>query len=94
MALTTFPPITLSMGGDTMPVTSRTSLFPSLGDSLEMLQRLTTDGILYLAYGIAILCSFKIILHMINGVTSNARMGSRVMDDITFYRGASGSVPR
>jgi len=92
MVLTTFPPITL--GSDTEKVTSRTTMFHSFHDSLHMLQRLTTDCILYLAYGIAILCSFKIILHMINGVTSNAHMGARVMDDITFYRGASGSVSR
>jgi len=94
MVLTTFPPITLSLGDNTETVMTRTSLFPSLGDSLDMLQRLTTDGILYLAYGIAILCAFKIILYMINGVTSNTRMGARVMDDFTFFRGANGTVSR
>lgn len=87
MALTTFPPITLSVGADTMPVTM-TSPFR---DSLDMLQRLLTDGTLYLAYGIAILCACKFVLSMINGVTSDAYMGTRIMDDFTFVRRAHGT---
>jgi hypothetical protein len=53
-----------------------------------MLQQMVTDGILYLAYGIAILCTFKFVLYLVNGVTSDAHMGARSMDDITFFRGA------
>lgn len=74
------------MGTDTLP-----SQANSLRDSLDMLQRLLTDGVLYLAYGIAILCACKFVLSMINGVTSDARMGARTMDDFTFFRGAHGS---
>ncbi len=59
----------------------------SFHESLEMLQRLVTDGILYLAYGIAILSAFKFILGIINGVTSNSSMGARTMDDSSLFRG-------
>lgn len=92
MALTTFPPITLSVRGDAM-IPPSTSMFHSLRDSLNMLQRLLTDGVLYLAYGIAILCAFKFVLYMVNGVTSDTSMGARIMDDFTFFRGADGTGP-
>ena len=59
----------------------------SFHESLDMLQQLATDGILYLAYGIAILSVFKFILGIINGVTSNSSMGARTMDDSSLFRG-------
>ena len=89
-SFTTFPPIELT---DVAGNVSSASTAQSIRDSITMLQQLVTDGVLYLAYGIAILCAFKFVLYMVNGVTSDKHMGARIMDDSSFFRGANGYGP-
>ncbi len=57
----------------------------NLKTSLDALNTLIEDLILYLAYGIALLCSFKFVVYIINGFTSNPHMGSKSMDDSAFF---------
>jgi len=90
MILTTFPPLELPSSDVSIgSVATLSSTIRSIHDSIDMLQQLVTDGVLYLAYGIAILCGFKFILYLINGITSNTRMGARSVDDSPFFRGTN-----
>jgi hypothetical protein len=43
--------------------------------TLDFLDKLVIDIILYLSYGIAVLCGFKFIIHILNGFTSESHMG-------------------
>jgi membrane protein insertase Oxa1/YidC/SpoIIIJ len=66
------------------------SISGSFHDMLQLFQLLLNDFILYLSYGIAILCALKFLTFIINGITSNTTMGSRTMDDSSFFRGTNG----
>lgn len=56
----------------------------------EHLSSLLTDGILGLAYGIAILSVLKFVLHLINGFATNRPMGSSLMESSSFLYRTSG----
>ena len=71
-------------------MTSNDIVFPSipkseaLKSSLEFLNNLIQDCILYLAYGIALLSVFKFIVYLVNGFATKSYMGSAFMDDSSF----------
>jgi hypothetical protein len=53
-----------------------------------LLEQMLTDGILWLAYGIAILSALKIVVHQINGFTTESDLGTRLLEDSSFFGGA------
>jgi hypothetical protein len=55
-------------------------------DTLVFLDEFIKDIILYLSYGIAILCGFKFIIYIVNGFTTKSYMGPQSMDDSSFIR--------
>lgn len=55
-------------------------------DTLTFIDEFIKDIILYLSYGIAILCGFKFIIYIINGFTTKSNMGPQYMDDSSFIR--------
>jgi hypothetical protein len=57
-----------------------------LGETVEMLEKMLTEGILWLGYGIAILSVLKIILHTINGYRSESHMGTRIVASPSLLR--------
>jgi hypothetical protein len=44
--------------------------------TLDFLDKFIIDIILYLSYGIAVLCGFKFIIYILNGFTSESYMGA------------------
>jgi hypothetical protein len=54
--------------------------------TLELFNQLLTDIVLYLSYGIAILCGLKFIIYILNGFASKSYMGSTAMDNSSFGR--------
>jgi hypothetical protein len=64
--------------------------FPALPNAIiwkntfESFDKMIETAILYLCYGIAILCGFKIIIYILNGFATKSYMGSRTMDDSSF----------
>ena len=58
----------------------------ALQNTFEFLDELVTNIILYFAYGIALLCSFKLFIYILNGFASKSYMGARVVDDLTLFR--------
>jgi len=59
----------------------------SFSQTLSLFMKLLTDGILHLAYGIAILSALKFSLYLLNGVTSKPTMGASTLDDSSFRHG-------
>lgn len=53
-------------------------------DILKTLDELIEDIIIYICYGIAILCGFKFILYIVNGFTTKSSMGAQSLDDTSF----------
>ena len=51
---------------------------------LEHLDKLITDIILYVAYGIAILSGLKFIIFILNGFTPKSYMGPSSLDNSAF----------
>lgn len=58
----------------------------SLTDILFSLDKLITDIILYICYGIAILCGFKFIIYIVNGFATKSYMGAKSLDDTPLFR--------
>jgi hypothetical protein len=58
----------------------------SLSDTFDLLDKLVTDIILYIIYGVAVLCGFKFVLYLLNGFTSKSYMGPASLDDSPFRR--------
>ncbi len=56
----------------------------SLKTTFEFLDKFIVDIILYLAYGIAILCGLKFIIYILNGFASKSYMGTSALDDSSF----------
>jgi hypothetical protein len=56
-----------------------TDIFSSLDELIE-------DIMIYICYGIALLCGFKFIIYIVNGFTSKSYMGTSTLDDSTFRR--------
>jgi hypothetical protein len=73
-----------------MNTTSNDIVFPplpkseALKSSLDFLDNLIQDCILYLAYGIALLSVFKFIVYIANGFATKSYMGPSFMDDTSF----------
>jgi hypothetical protein len=76
-----------SLGKDPNRITIELPRPSSLQGTLTLFMKLLTDGILYLAYGIAILSALKLSLHLLNGITSKPDMGSSTLDDSSFRHG-------
>jgi hypothetical protein len=55
-------------------------------DTFIFLDECIKDIILYLCYGIAILCGFKFIIYIVNGFTTKSYMGPQSLDDSSFIR--------
>jgi hypothetical protein len=55
-------------------------------DTLNTFDELISDIIIYICYGIAILCGFKFIIYIINGFTTKSYMGPQSLDDSSFIR--------
>jgi hypothetical protein len=53
-----------------------------------LLEQMLTDGILWLAYGIAVLSVLKIVVHQINGFSTESDLGTRTLEDSSFFGGA------
>lgn len=62
-----------------------------LGEMTEMLEKMLTEGILWLGYGIALLSGLKIVLHTINGYRSESSMGARSMASPSLLRRTNGT---
>jgi hypothetical protein len=79
----------LDMNSIDIQIPTRHSRFGDivLENTFELLDKLITDIILWLAYGIALLCGFKFIIYLLNGITSKSHMGSTSMDDTSFIHG-------
>ena len=58
----------------------------ALKSTLEYLDKFVIDLILYLCYGIAILCGFKFIIYIVNGFTTKSYMGPTTLDDTSLFR--------
>ena len=58
----------------------------SLSDTLDLLDKMISNIILYIAYVIAILCGFKFVIYLLNGFTSKPYMGPASLDDSPFRR--------
>jgi hypothetical protein len=58
----------------------------SLSDTLDLLDKMVSNIILYVAYVIAILCGFKFVIYILNGFTSKSYMGPSSLDDSPFRR--------
>jgi hypothetical protein len=71
-------PITISL-----PTSSFSSYLHEIG---EMSSLFISNILIYLCYFIAILCGLKFMIYMLNGISSNTHMGSRSLDDSTFFR--------
>jgi len=56
----------------------------SLKTTFEFLDKFIIDIILYLAYGIAILCGFKFVIYILNGFATKSYMGASALDDSSF----------
>jgi hypothetical protein len=54
--------------------------------TLELFNKLLTDIVLYLSYGIAILCGLKFIIYIVNGFASKSYMGPTALDNSSFGR--------
>jgi hypothetical protein len=55
-------------------------------DILESLDGMIEGILIYLCYGIAILCGFKFIIYILNGFATKSHMGASSMDDSSFRR--------
>jgi hypothetical protein len=55
-------------------------------DTFNFLDEFIKDIILYLCYGIAILCGFKFIIYIVNGFTTKSYLGPQSLDDSSFIR--------
>jgi hypothetical protein len=55
-----------------------------ISNTMELLIKLLTDGILLLGNGIAILCILKFIISVINGFATKSHMGTSIMEDTSF----------
>ena len=53
----------------------------TIHDTLNNLDKFITDIILYLAYGIAILCAFKLSIFILNGRATKSYMGTSSLDN-------------
>jgi hypothetical protein len=56
------------------------------GDILGSLDTMIEGILLYLCYGIALLCGFKFIIYILNGFASKSYMGTSIVDDTSFSR--------
>jgi hypothetical protein len=55
-------------------------------DILGSLDEMIEGILLYLCYGIALLCGFKFIIYILNGFASKSYMGTSIMDNSPFSR--------
>jgi hypothetical protein len=55
-------------------------------DTLSALDEMINDFIIYICYGIALLCGFKFIIYIVNGFTTKSYMGTSTLDDSSFIR--------
>jgi hypothetical protein len=55
-------------------------------DTLSALDEMINDFIIYICYGIALLCGFKFIIYIVNGFTTKPHMGPSTLDDSSFIR--------
>jgi hypothetical protein len=55
-------------------------------DTLSALDEMINDFIIYICYGIALLCGFKFIIYIVNGFTTKSYMGPSTMDDSSLFR--------
>ena len=55
-------------------------------DILTSLNEMITDIILYICYGIALLCGFKFIIYIVNGFATKSYMGPTTMGNSSSFR--------
>lgn len=55
-------------------------------DILDSLSELFTDLMIYLCYGIALLCGLKFIIYILNGIAAKSHLGTQSLDYPSFLR--------
>lgn len=55
-------------------------------DILEGLDQMINDLLIYICYGIALLCGFKFIIYILNGFATKSYMGATTVDNSSFGR--------